>query len=225
MQNNNKTNTNNLKKGIDESKIKYLNNLEELVINTKYDEAESISTNKTEIYKNDNSNNKNIIEHANYYHDFKDNKLTYKELIPLYFIKDNKTSKSKICVVKNIKMKDNDTLEIVRDHLYLDFFNEMPYNTERIIIKRKGENSALLALKEDKFKKEAISFGFDSLMKKTVRFKAFRNANEMLFFQNIFYYNCILETHQYYQNMNLIPDKKKLALENLYYHEHIKNLF
>jgi hypothetical protein len=112
--------------------------------------------------------------------------------------------------------------------LYSDFYNKSPYPTEKISIKRnasKDKDEVLVSFYEDKMKKEITSITYGGFMTKIVKFKMFRNPNELLFLQNIYYYRCILETYFYYKQLNKVQNKKEFSSVNMYYHEFMKNLF
>ena len=122
---------------------------------------------------------------------------------------------------------NNDEIEITREILSKDFYNNLPYSTEKILIKRKHESiedPIFVSLYEDKLKKKVISLSADSLYTVVIKFKSFRNPNEVLFFQNVFYYKNILELHEYYKALGKVVDKKEFNLKNVLYHEYIKNL-
>lgn len=77
---------------------------------------------------------------------------------------------------------------------------------------------------EDDLKKSVTTITNDSQFSKVVKFKSFRNPNELLFFQNIFHYKMILHMNIYYRMLGKIPEKKIFKKENILYHEFIKNL-
>ena len=75
------------------------------------------------------------------------------------------------------------------------------------MIKRNVENNkeeVLLSYYEDKMKKEITSLTSEGHLTKIVKFKLFRNPNELLFYQNIYYYRCILETYFYYKQLKIM---------------------
>ncbi len=132
-----------------------------------------------------------------------------------------------IPIITNIKKLNDDQVEITREFLYNDFYNQKPYNKEKIIISRqvkKPEDPLLISFYEDSVKKVVTSISNDSQFSTVVKFKAYRNANELLFFQNIFHYKMILEINNYYKMLDRIPEKKQFKKENILYHEFIKNL-
>lgn len=132
-----------------------------------------------------------------------------------------------IPIITNVKKLNDDQVEITREYLYTDFYNEKPYNKEKIIISRqvkKQEDPLFISFYEDNLKKMVTSITNDSQFSKVVKFKAYRNANELLFFQNIFHYKMILEMNNYYRMLNKLPEKKHFKKENILYHEFIKNL-
>jgi hypothetical protein len=129
-------------------------------------------------------------------------------------------------VISNIKSISKDEIEIIRYIFYNDFYNDAPYNIEKIFIKRTTEKESdpiYLSLYEDKFKREVTTISASSLLNKIVRFKYFRNANEVLFLQNIFQYSCIVELNNLYKALGVISEKKNFDLRNMNYHEYIKN--
>lgn len=173
---------------------------------------------------------KRLIEHANFYHNFAENNISGFDLIPLFLNKHHSQLDSDgtnvIPVIINIIQKNPDTIEITRTILTNDFFNTQPYNQERIQIRRnvQSEQSAMISYYDDKIKRQVTSISKDGLYAKSVKFKIFRNTNELLFFQNIFQYKSILETHHYYKELKKIPIKKEFSMRNLLYPEFIKNL-
>ena len=181
------------------------------------------------------TSNKRLIEHANFIHDLSENNISPIDIISLYFIKHHTNNSEDnsllpdsnfIPVTTNILKKDNDTIEITRVYLYTDYYNNKPYSTEKIVIKRnaKEKENIFISFFEDKMKKTITTVSADSIYTKVAKFKSFRNPNELLFFQNIFHYKCILDMYNYYKMMNRFPAKKDLVLNNLYYHEFMKNL-
>lgn len=185
-------------------------------------------------YKSELNSPAKLPEHGNFIHSFLDYNIRANEVVPLYFLKHHSTdnnfslSVSLIPVITDIKIKDKDTIELTRVHLYTDFFNSAPHPTEKILIKRnvsKEKDEVFVSYYEDKMKKEITSITYGGYMTKIVKFKMFRNPNELLFLQNIYYYRCVLETYFYYKKLNKVPDKKELSSVNMYYHEFIKNLF
>jgi len=183
-----------------------------------------------------NTVNKKLIEHANFIHNFSEYSINPKDVVSLYFVKHHSSNGSQennylpdtnfIPVTTNVIKKDVDTIELTRIYLYNDYYNDKPYSTEKIIIKRnaKEKENIFVSLYEDKMKKTVTSISVDSTYTKVVKFKSFRNANELLFLQNIFHYKSIIEMYNYYKMMNKLPPKKDLILNNLYYHEFMKNL-
>jgi hypothetical protein len=180
------------------------------------------------------SNSNKLAEHGNFLHNFNEYNIRANEIVPLYFLKHHPTDEdfslnsSLIPIITEIIINDKDSLEITRIHLYSDFYNKAPYCTEKISIKRKTEkdkDEVLLSFFEDKMKKEITSLTADGVMTKVVKFKMFRNPNELLFLQNIYYYRSILETYFYYRQINKVQSKKEFSSLNMYYHEFMKNLF
>ena len=110
--------------------------------------------------------------------------------------------------------------------LYVDLYNSKPYSSEKIIIKRKPreKEEMLISFYNDKFKKSITSLLQDGQFSKMIKFKTFRNPKEILFYQNIFQYRCILETYNYYKLLNKFPSKKNPTINNLLHHEFMKNL-
>ncbi len=132
-----------------------------------------------------------------------------------------------IPIISNIKKLCDDQIEITREYLFNDFFNNKPYNKEKIIISRnvkKPDDPIFISFYEDSLKKTVISMSNEGQFSKIVKFKAYRNPNELLFFQNIFHYKMILEINNYYRILNKIPEKKFFRREEILYHEFMKNL-
>ena len=151
--------------------------------------------------------------------------LNYNNILSFHFILFKLYSK--FYIIRNIRKISKDEIEITRSILSEDLYNNLPYDTEKIFIKRKTEHledPVFVSLYEDRFKKKVVTISADSLYSVVVKFKTFRNPNEVLFFQNIFHYKCILELHEYYKQLGKIPSKKEFNLKSLYYHEYIKNL-
>lgn len=199
---------------LNDEKIQDLNKISDLIFESNNNE------------KNQNSNK--MLEHANFYHNFAEKNISSFDLVTSFFSKEHDdTQNNFIPIITYIKERNKDTIEISRIHLYKDYYNDKPYNTEKIIINRKaiGNENLFISLYENKFKKIITTFTSDSLFTKVAKFKAFRNPNEVLFFQNIFHYQCILEINKYYTHLTKTPDKKELNFKNLAYHEFMKNLF
>lgn len=131
-------------------------------------------------------------------------------------------------MIKNIRKVSNDEIEITRNIFSNDFYNDKPYDVEKILIKRKfpdkKEEPIFISFYEDKLKKKVTTLSADNFYSVIVKFKSFRNPNEVLFYQNIFYYKSLLELHEYYKLLGKVPDKKEYNLKKLYYHEFINNL-
>ena len=168
-----------------------------------------------------------LVDHANFLHKYSEYKVSWNQLIPLYFIKDhlNNSSDKSFAVVTEITKKGKDEIRIVRKHLFTNFYNEK-LSDEKIYIKRKFEKKESLifkSLKQDKFKKEVITIDADALYSKLVKFKYFRNPREFLFYQNIYYFKCMEETYGYYKLLNKIPPKQPLIPKDLKYYDFIKN--
>jgi hypothetical protein len=186
--------------------------------------------------KSDSAPTKKLIEHANFVHNFSEYSINPNDVVSLYFVKHHANNNAEennylpdtnfIPVTTNVVKKDKDTIEITRIYLYNDYYNEKPYSTEKIIIKRNAQEkeNIFISFYEDKMKKTVTSISADSIYSKVVKFKSFRNPNELLFLQNIFHYKSIIEMYNYYKMMNKLPPKKDLVLNNLYYHEFMKNL-
>ena len=215
-----------------EKKIIEINRLENLLFEKPLEKSKFI-----EILKQSQSNNnEKLNDHANFHHKFSDYNISCSDFASLYFIKHHQLNNDNlfnnfIPVITNIIKKDDNSIEITRIHLYKDFYNKKPYSTEKIKISResikdkKSKEYVFLSFYEDKLKKEIIQMSEDSLMTKLVKFKTYRNLNELLFLQNIYFYKNILEIYSFHLLTNKIPPKKFLSLNNLSYNEFIKNLF
>jgi hypothetical protein len=168
-----------------------------------------------------------LVDHANFLHKFSENNISWKKVLPLYFIKDHiaQSKNNTFAVVREIKKINKDEIIITRNHFYNNFYNEkLP--VERIKIRRKVENSEYFVFKsmlEDKFKKEVITLDGESFFTKLVKFKHFRDPRDFLFLQNIYYFRCIEEISDYYRIMNIVPQKSHLVLKDLKYYDFIKN--
>jgi hypothetical protein len=182
-----------------------------------------------------NGSKQKLIEHANFIHNFAEYHINPIDLVSLYLIKHDTNSNKEsnylpdtnfIPVTTNVIKKDKDTIEITRVYLYDDYYNNKPYPSEKIVIKRnaKDKENFFISFFEDKMKKTITSISADSIYTKVAKFKSFRTTQELLFYQNIFHYKCILDMYNFYKLMNKIPPKKDLVLNNLYYHEFMKNL-
>ena len=168
-----------------------------------------------------------LVNHANFIHKFSEYNVKWSEVIPLYFVKDhiNSTNDKSFAIVTEIKKKDNNEITIVRKHLYQNYYNEQ-LASEKISIRRKFDKKndiVFKSLREDKFKKEVITIDAEALYSKLVKFKYFRNPQEFLFYQNIYYYKCMEETYNYYKLLNKIPKKQQFDLKDIKYYDFIKN--
>ena len=167
-----------------------------------------------------------IVNHANFLHKYSEYNVNWCELIAAYFKKDHMNlSDNSFAVVTEITKKNKDEIVITRKHIFNNFYNDQLSN-EKITIRRKFENKkdvVFKSLKEDKFKKEVITIDADALYSKLVKFKYFRNPQEFLFYQNIYYFKCMEETYAFYKILGKVPKKQPLVLKNLKYYDFIKN--
>jgi hypothetical protein len=199
-----------MESNIDKDKLKNLNELKNILIDKEDQEMGKL--------------NPKLIEHANFHHDF-DN-VSKGALVKAFLLKNAEGGDlNKIPIITNIAKKDNDTIEITRIHLFKDFYNTEPFNTEKIIINRESSNLLLLSLYEDKFKKLGTYITPEGNFTSLAKFKYFRNPEEILFNRNVFYYHYILEINKIYKFLGKIPMKKELEMKKLFYYEYLKNLF
>jgi hypothetical protein len=164
-----------------------------------------------------------LIEHANFNHDFTN--VNKPDLIKSFLLKDTEFDQNKIGIITNVKKRDLNTLEISKQFIFKDFYNNEPFANEKIIIKRDGSNDLLISFYEDKFKKVGTYITPEGNFSSLAKFKNFRNAEEVLFKQNIFYYFSILEINKIYRLLGKTPVKKEMEINKLYYYEYLKNLF
>jgi hypothetical protein len=192
------------------------------------------------IINKQNSDNKKEVKplksHASFMYDFDEHTYNIKTLIiPYLNLHKNTLENPYFTVTNSIKFieKDN-SLEICRRRFYYDLPNNISlelrnkniksnkeYCHEKIIIsKEKG----LMMLSEDEFKREGVLITNNSILNKTVKFKKLQSAQELLFYQNLYYYKNIM-------GVKLIKDTiskmnfKKLDKKDLDYHEYLNNLF
>jgi hypothetical protein len=195
---------------IDENKIYNLFNLRDQLF-------DNVGEAKKEEPKGDN----NILNiHGNYHHDYSQQGLNGADITYGYL---NKEDDNNIILINNIKVIDNNTLELNRVYLNKNFYNKEPYDTERLIIKR-NSHASLIGKRDDKFKKVGTLISTDGNFTSSIRFKHFRNPNEILFNQNVFYYKSIIDTYKIYKILNKVPSKKECDIKKLFYYEYIKNL-
>jgi hypothetical protein len=193
---------------IDDSKINNLSSLRHQLFSESLPKEEEKPSEKA------------LITHGSYHHEFSTQGLNGIDVTYGYL---NKEDENNIIFINNIKVVDNDTLELTRIYLNKDFYNKEPYNTERIVIKRNSQ-VIMIGKLNDNFKKVGTIISSKGEYTSSIRFKNFRNPNEILFNQNAFYYRSILDTHKIYKYLNKIPSKKEADLKKLLYFEYIKNL-
>jgi hypothetical protein len=219
---------------LDDKKIKEIEKAQKLIFSNKDETLSNVEPidNKDTITKR-----KKLIEHASFDHDFSDYNMRANDVIPLYFLKNHNyedgeesyLSSSLIPIITNITVKDKDSIEITRIHLYQSYYNTPPYPSEKIIIRRNLDNNnkeAFVSFYEDKMKKEIRSLSQGGRYSIITKFKIFRNPIEMLFMQNTCYYRNILETYFFYKQIkNLTNLKKPFDINLMTHHEFMKNLF
>lgn len=220
---------------IDINRLEEINQLQNKIFSSDLTTSQNSNQAIKQKRTSSNSNSNKLIEHANFYHSFAEKNVKAMNIVPLYFTihhdtEGDSTNLPSIVnpIITDIKEIDQDSVEITRIHLYENFYNKAPYSTEKIIVKRNVQNNkddVLTSYYEDKFKKGITSLTADGSLTKIIKFKIFRDAKEVLFYQNIFYYRCILETYAYYKKLNKVSDKKEFSIHNMSYHEFIKNLF
>ena len=193
---------------IDDSKINNLSSLRDQLFSQSLSKEEEKPAEKI------------LATHGSYHHEFSTQGLNGIDVTYGYL---NKEDDNNIILINNIKVIDNDTLELTRLYLNKDFYNKEPYNTERIVIKRNSQVT-LIGKLNDNFKKVGTLISTNGEYTSSIRFKNFRNPNEILFNQNVFYYKSILDTHKIYKILNKIPSKKEADLKKLFYYEYMKNL-
>jgi len=166
------------------------------------------------------SNTEPLEQHGSFHHDFSIQNITGIDLTNSFLLKEYENT---IPIISNIKQIDNNTLQLTRIHLSKNFYNKDPFGKEIVYIKRNNPNT-LISKYEDPIKKLGIMISNNGIYTSMIKFKNFRNANEVLFNQNIFYYKSILDTYYYYKALKKTATKKNFDMNNLYYYEYIKNL-
>ena len=172
-------------------------------------------------------------EHAHFINDFNSEQFHYTKLITTYLLFDYKHNSNYFPVTTDIKYENNEFV-IKRARIYEDFYNEIDvksftksigkaFSTENIRInKEKG----LFALNDDIFKREGVVISTNSILSKTVKFKLYSNAKQLLFFQNIYYSRTLSNLNYFYKDLN-DSYKNKISIgkvEELNYHDIIKNI-
>jgi hypothetical protein len=215
----------------DNIKIKEIDKAQNLIFSN---QEQTNSSNQSNSHK---LNPKKLIEHASFDHDFSEYNIRAHDVIPLYFLKNHtlddgdeiNLSSSLFPIISNITVKDKDSIEITRIHMYENYYNSPPYPSEKIIIKRNLEingKETFVSFYEDKMKKEIRSLSQNGRYSIITKFKLFRNPTEMLFLQNACYYRNVLETYFFYKSIRKLKNyKQPFDINLMTFHEFIKNLF
>lgn len=189
--------------------------------------------NKIKIKANANDRKENsdkyLKEHAHFQYDFSNNVNFYKVMQAIIHSHKLIPNSSHFSVTSNVKFNDKDkSLEICRRKVYHDYYNNTEYlrdsnleicNEKIIINKEKG----LIMMINDDFKKEGILLSKDNILTKTVKFKKAKNVQELIFLQNIYNYNNIVNTSYFLNHLYNLKGNKKI-LEEFSYHDYLKNL-
>lgn len=173
---------------------------------------------------------KYLKEHAHFQYDFTQNLDYLKILFTILNSHNVIPNSSFFSVNSNLKFSEKDnTLELCRRRIYYNYYNNPDYiknnskseicNEKIIINKDKG----LIMFIDDDFKKEGILLSKDNIMTKTVKFKKAKNIQELIFLQNIYNYNNIINVSHYINSIYGFSGNKK-TLDEFSYHDYLKNL-
>lgn len=167
-------------------------------------------------------------EHAHFIHDFNKQIYSIKSIINAYFMLDHYYNSNLFPVTESVSFNGNE-LVICRSRIYSDYINDLSTACqERIII---NKTRGLVAFIDDPFKKEGVIVSADSVMSRSVKFKSYSGAKQLLFFQNAYYYKNIANLSYFYFILDsgliegALPHKvDPKNLHNFKYHDFIKNL-
>jgi len=182
--------------------------------------------------KLDNIYNKSLKEHAHFIYDFDSEKVHYSQIVFAYLLYNHYFNNNYFPVTKSIKYK-NGQYEIERIRIYNDFFNYSDISEEIIYGRIKSfenikinKKTGMISLNDDSFKKEGVLISIDSIISRSVKFKIYSSAKQLLFFQNIYYYN-LLSGISNYHSLIMKSFNNKINFNdigNLEYHQVIKNI-
>lgn len=204
-------------------------------MNNKFEGENEINFNKDEDNNEIKLNelyNKSLREHSHFLYDFDSQKFHFSKIIHAFLLYNHYFNNNYFPITTNIKYKDGN-FEIERIRIYNDFYNysgqsdQIIYgrlkSSEKIIINKK---TGLISLNDDAFKKEGVLISLDSIMSKSVKFKIYGSAKQLLFFQNIYYFNSLSGINNY-NNLMMNSFNNKINFNdigNLEYHQVIKNI-